>query len=117
MLNKLYVMSGGDFVSGDSLVREKSNDHSLIILHHKRIFHEFQGPEWKNNSPFESAPSMAERMRLTHATVLSHLHGSIDFKSFHLHWVPHLLTEDLRQERKDDARAMLPLLHAAQRDG
>jgi hypothetical protein len=27
------------------------------------------------------------------------------------------LTEDLRKKRKDDARAILPLLHAAQRDG
>jgi hypothetical protein len=49
--------------------------------------------------------------------VSNHLHLSIGFKSFHLRWVPHLLTSDLRQKRKDDARAMLPLLHAAQRDG
>jgi hypothetical protein len=42
---------------------------------------------------------------------------SIGFKSFHLRWISHLLTEDLHQKRKDDARAMLPLLHASQRDG
>jgi hypothetical protein len=48
--------------------------------------------------------------------VLNHLHLSIGFKSFHLRWVPHRLTEDLRQKRNDDARAMLPLLHAAQLD-
>jgi hypothetical protein len=49
--------------------------------------------------------------------MLNHLHLSIGFKSFHLPWVPHLLTEHLRQKRKDDARAVLPLLHAAKRDG
>jgi hypothetical protein len=49
--------------------------------------------------------------------VLNQLHLAIGFKSFHLRWVPHLLTEDLRQERKDDARAILPLSHAVQRDG
>jgi hypothetical protein len=49
--------------------------------------------------------------------MLNYLHLSIGFKSFHLRWVRHLLTEDLRSKRKDDARAMLPLLHAAQRDG
>jgi hypothetical protein len=42
---------------------------------------------------------------------------SIGFKSFHLRWVPHLLTDDLRQKRKEHASAMLPFLYAAQRDG
>jgi hypothetical protein len=44
------------------------------------------------------------------------LHLSIGFNSFHLRWVPHLLTDEVRQKRKDDARAILRLLHAAQRD-
>jgi hypothetical protein len=70
-----------------------------------------------NKSPFESARSIAERLRVSHAKVLNYLHLSIGFKSFHLHWVPHLLTEDLRRKRKDDARAMLTLLHPAQRHG
>jgi hypothetical protein len=48
--------------------------------------------------------------------VLIYLYLSIGFKSFHLRWVPHLLTEDLRQKQEDNARAMLPLLHVAQRD-
>jgi hypothetical protein len=69
-----------------------------------------------NKYPFESARSIAERLRASHATVLNHLHLSIGFKSFHLRWISHLLTQDLRQKRKDDARAMLPLLHVAQRD-
>jgi hypothetical protein len=69
-----------------------------------------------NKSPLESARSIAETLRVSHAIVLNHLHLSIGFKSFHLRWVPHPVTEDLRQKRKDDARAMLPLLHVAQRD-
>jgi hypothetical protein len=46
-----------------------------------------------------------------------YLHVSIGFKSFHLRWVPHLLTDDLRQTRKEHASAMLPFLYAAQCDG
>jgi hypothetical protein len=49
--------------------------------------------------------------------VLPHLHDSIGFKSFHLHWVPHLLTDDLRERRKEHARAMLLFLYVAERDG
>jgi hypothetical protein len=56
-------------------------------------------------------------LRISGATVLNYLYLSIGFKSFHLRWVPPLLTVDLRQKRKDDARAMLPRLHAASRDG
>jgi hypothetical protein len=69
-----------------------------------------------NKSPVESARSIAERLRVSYATVLNHLHLSIGFESFHLRWASHLLTEDLCQKWKDDARAMFPLLHAAQRD-
>jgi hypothetical protein len=67
-----------------------------------------------NKFAFESARSISERLRVSHARVLNHLHLLVGFKSFYLHWVPHLLTEDLCQKRKFDARAMLPLLHAAQ---
>jgi hypothetical protein len=69
-----------------------------------------------NKSHFESTRSIVERLRVSYITVLNYLHLSIGFKSFHLRWVPYLLTEDLRQKRKDDTRAMLPLLHVAQRD-
>jgi hypothetical protein len=70
-----------------------------------------------NKSPFESACSITERLRVSHAIVLHYLHLSIRFKLFHLRWVPHLLTEDLREKRKDDTRGMLPRFHDAQRDG
>jgi hypothetical protein len=33
----------------DSPVPEKSNDYSLIILHHKKTIHEFSRREWKDN--------------------------------------------------------------------
>jgi hypothetical protein len=48
--------------------------------------------------PLESAHSMAERLLVAHSTVLQHLHEYLWFKSFHLHWVPHLLTGDLREK-------------------
>jgi hypothetical protein len=32
-------------------------------------------------------------------------------------WVPHLLTHDVREKRKEYAKNMLPFLHAAERDG
>jgi hypothetical protein len=67
--------------------------------------------------PFESACSIVERLRVGYTTGLEHLHVSIGFKSFHLRWVPHLLTDDLRQKRKEHASAMLPFLYAVQRDG
>jgi hypothetical protein len=49
--------------------------------------------------------------------VLQYLHKSFGFKSFHLHWVPHLLTGDLWEKWKEYARAILQFLHAAERDG
>jgi hypothetical protein len=67
--------------------------------------------------PFESAHSVAVRLPIADQIVLWHLHDSIGFKSFHLHWVPPLLTDNLREKRKGHARAMLPFLHGAERDG
>jgi hypothetical protein len=64
-------------------------------------------------SPFESARSISERLRVSPTAMLNHLHLSIGFKSFHLHWVLHLLTNDFCQKKEGDARVMLPLLHAA----
>jgi transposase len=50
--------------------------------------------------PFESSHSIAERLLGAHSTVLRHLHESIGFKLFHLHWVPHLLSDDFRKNEK-----------------
>jgi hypothetical protein len=70
-----------------------------------------------DKSRFESICSRSERLHVGHVTVLEHLYVSIGFKSFHLRWMLHLLTDDLRQNWKQHARAMLPFLHTAQRDG
>jgi hypothetical protein len=60
---------------------------------------------------------MAKRLLVAYSIVLQYLHESLWFKSFHLHWVPHLLTDDLREKPKENARAILPFLHAPERDG
>jgi hypothetical protein len=67
--------------------------------------------------PFKSAHSMAERLLVTYPIVLQYLHESFWFKLFHLHWVPHLSTCDLREKWKEYARVMLPFLHVAEQDG
>jgi hypothetical protein len=48
--------------------------------------------------------------------MLLHLHDSVGFRSFHLHWVPNLLMHGLREKRKEYAKAMLPFLNVAERD-
>jgi hypothetical protein len=62
------------------------------------------------------ARSIAETLLVTHTAVLHHLHQSIGFKILRLHWVPHLLTDDLVAKRKQQATAMLPYLYATQND-
>jgi hypothetical protein len=47
-----------------------------------------------DKSPLELARSIAETLCVAHPKVLLHLHDSIGFRSFHLHWVLHLLTYD-----------------------
>jgi hypothetical protein len=69
-----------------------------------------------DKSPFKSTHSISERLLIVHSTVLCYLHDSIGFKLFHLHWVPHLLTDDLREKQKKHARAMLLFLHDAELD-
>jgi hypothetical protein len=59
---------------------------------------------------------MTETLFVDHATVLRHLHKSLGFQPFHLHWVSHVLTDELREKRKDHAKRMPPFLHAAERD-
>jgi hypothetical protein len=70
-----------------------------------------------DKSPFESACSISERLRIGNAIVFEYLLVSIGLKSFHLRWIPHLLTDDLHSKRQDHASAMLPFLYAAKRDG
>jgi transposase len=51
-------------------------------------------------SPFESFHSIAERLLVAQSTILRHLHESVGFKSFHLHWVPHLLSGDFSKNER-----------------
>jgi hypothetical protein len=48
-----------------------------------------------DKSLFESTRSIAETLYIGLTTVLRHLHDSIGFRSFHLHWMPHVLTVGL----------------------
>jgi hypothetical protein len=65
---------------------------------------------------FESACSIAETLPIAYLTVLLHLYNSIGLRSFHVHRMPHLLTHHLREKRKESAKAILPSLHALERD-
>jgi hypothetical protein len=49
MFIKLCLKSGCDLVGIDFFVLEKSDDHSLIILHHKWNLNGFWRPGWKDN--------------------------------------------------------------------
>jgi hypothetical protein len=69
-----------------------------------------------NKYSFESTRSIAETLDIADSTVLLHLHDSICFRLFHLHWVLHLLMYDLRGKRKEYTEAMLPFLHVAKCD-
>jgi hypothetical protein len=51
-----------------------------------------------NKSPFESAQSISETLYIGIAIVLRCLHGSISFRSFHLHRMSHILTVELREK-------------------
>jgi hypothetical protein len=45
--------------------------------------------------PFKSDHLIAGTLHVARSTVLLHLHDSIGFRSFHLHWMLHLWTHDL----------------------
>jgi hypothetical protein len=51
-----------------------------------------------DKSRFKSARSIAKTLSIVHLIVLLHLQDSIGFKSFRLHWMPHLLAYDLREK-------------------
>jgi hypothetical protein len=59
---------------------------------------------------------MAEILQVSHSTLLKHLREDLQFQSFHLRWVPHLLTPELREQRGTYANEMIPILAAADRD-
>jgi transposase len=51
-------------------------------------------------SPIASARSIAERLQVSHATMLKHLHEDLEFRCFYLRWVPLLLTPELKEQRR-----------------
>jgi hypothetical protein len=52
-----------------------------------------------------------------HSTMRLHSRDYVDFRSFHLHWLLHLLMGDLCEKRVEHAEAMRPAFHAAESDG
>jgi hypothetical protein len=73
--------------------------------------------ELLEENPFESARLMAGIIQVSHSTVLKHLYEDLEFQSFHLCRVPHLLTPELREQRRAYASEMIPILAAAAYDG
>jgi hypothetical protein len=68
-------------------------------------------------SQFKSSRSIADRLAVVPSKAMRRLHKLPGFKLLHLHWVPHQLTNHLRDKRKEHASAMLPLLYVVQLDG
>jgi hypothetical protein len=59
--------------------------------------------------PLHSAYSLAEILKVPRATILKHLHDALGMKYFHLRWIPHQFTGQLRAERMKKCRDILPL--------
>jgi hypothetical protein len=49
IFTKLFLKPACNFVSIDSIVQEKSDDHSLIIFHLKRALGGLSDTKWENN--------------------------------------------------------------------
>jgi hypothetical protein len=64
---------------------------------------------------FVSARSIAETLQVPYSTVLRHLHEDLGFESFHLRWVPHLLTQELKEQQHTYATEMISVLLSAQK--
>jgi hypothetical protein len=72
--------------------------------------------ELLDDNPLESARLMVEILQVSHSMVLQHLHENLQFQSFCLGWVYHLLTSELREQQHVYAREMVPILAAAAHD-
>jgi hypothetical protein len=66
---------------------------------------------------FMSARSMAETLQVSHSTVLKHLQEDRGFQSFHLPWVPRILTTELKEQRRTYVTEMIVVSLSAQKDG
>jgi hypothetical protein len=65
---------------------------------------------------FVSARLIAETLQVSHSTVLKHLHEDLGLQSFHLRWVPHLSTPELKEQQHTYATEMIAVLLLAQKD-
>jgi hypothetical protein len=65
--------------------------------------------------PFSSRYSVAEALDVFPATLLSRFHNSLGTKFFDLRWVPHQLTDDIRQVRVAKCGEILRALEAMRR--
>jgi hypothetical protein len=70
-----------------------------------------------DHSPFESALSIADILQVSRSTVLKPLHGDLWLRCFYLHWVPHLLTPELKEQRRRYAREIITVLEPVMEDG
>jgi hypothetical protein len=66
-----------------------------------------------NKHPFHSCRSLAEEVCVASSTVWKHLTESLGFSSQCLHWVPHELTNDLRDKRVAIGSQLLEILEEA----
>jgi hypothetical protein len=69
------------------------------------------------HSLFESARSIAEILQVSHSTRLKPGHADLGFRCFYSCWVPHLLTPELKEQKRRYAREMMLVLEAAAKDG
>jgi hypothetical protein len=58
---------------------------------------------------FHAAYSLAEILNVSHVTILSHLRDAPGMRLFHLRWIPHQLTEQLRITRMQKCQELLQL--------
>jgi hypothetical protein len=63
-------------------------------------------------SPFSSVRTIADSLGIPVSTVYLHVVEKIGFKNYFLRWVPHMLTEELRQKRVELSRQLLELLES-----
>jgi len=60
--------------------------------------------------PYSSVRTLSESLRYPPTTVYRHLTDALQMKSRHFKWVPHLLTQELREKRSAECRALLDIL-------
>jgi hypothetical protein len=65
-----------------------------------------------DKAPFQSARSLAQELGVSLSTVLTRLHDVLGMKCYHLRWIPHNLTDELRAIRLKKCLELLPILES-----